>query len=129
MAKARDFWLPRLDSEQVREFSQQHLDSAAMVRSDALSVLKVIAERCQHEARITAAESVNEWLPMVHIVIANLKRFLLGTFHGVSGKYLQEYLDEFVYRFNRRMWQSQLPNCLLQASVSHASVSFRLKQV
>lgn len=33
------------------------------------------------------------------------KRFLLGTFHGVSGKYLQEYLDEFVFRFNRRYWE------------------------
>jgi hypothetical protein len=34
-------------------------------------------------------------LPMVHIVIGNLKKFLNGTFHGVFFKYLQEYLDEF----------------------------------
>jgi len=34
-------------------------------------------------------------LPWVHIVISNLKRFLLGTFHGVQGKYLQEYINEF----------------------------------
>jgi hypothetical protein len=31
--------------------------------------------------------------------IANLKRFLLGTFHGASHRYLQDYLNEFGYRF------------------------------
>ncbi|MEI6859781.1 MAG: transposase, partial [Shewanella sp.] len=51
---------------------------------------------------VTPSELVDEWLPWVHIAIGNLKAFLLGTFHGVSGKYLQEYLDEFCYRFNRR---------------------------
>ncbi len=30
----------------------------------------------------------------------------LATFHGVSGKYLQEYIHEFVYRFNRRWWDN-----------------------
>jgi len=35
------------------------------------------------------------WLPLVHIVIRNMKTFINGTFHGVTHKYLQEYLDEF----------------------------------
>jgi hypothetical protein len=50
----------------------------------------------------------------VHTAIANLKRFLLGTFHGVSPQ-LQKYLDEFVYRYNRRFWEPQLPHRLLTA--------------
>jgi hypothetical protein len=45
----------------------------------------------------------------VHIAIANLKRFLLGTYHGVSGEKLQRYLNEFFYRFNRRFWLLQIP--------------------
>jgi hypothetical protein len=36
------------------------------------------------------------------IAIGHLKTFLLGTFHGVTSKYLQEYLNEFCYRYNRR---------------------------
>ncbi len=36
------------------------------------------------ESRATPAEKVDEWLPKVQSAIANLKRFLLGTFHGVS---------------------------------------------
>ncbi len=38
----------------------------------------------------------------VHMAISLAKRFILGTYHGVSGKYLQSYLDEFCYRWNRR---------------------------
>jgi hypothetical protein len=41
-------------------------------------------------------------LPWVHIVLGNLKTFLLSIFHGVTSKYLQEYFNEFCYRYNRR---------------------------
>ncbi|MEI6859591.1 MAG: transposase, partial [Shewanella sp.] len=57
-----------------------------------------------------------------HIAIGNLKAFLLGTFHGVSGKYLQEYLDEFCYRFNRRKMEKEIPNRLLKLAINHAPV-------
>ncbi|MCP3889376.1 MAG: IS1595 family transposase [Desulfobulbaceae bacterium] len=43
-------------------------------------------------------------LPMIHIVFGNLDAWLLGTYHGVSPAHLQGYLNEFVFRFNRRFW-------------------------
>jgi len=43
-------------------------------------------------------------LPMIHVVFGNLDAWLLGTHHGVSPKHLQAYLNEFVFRFNRRFW-------------------------
>ena len=43
-------------------------------------------------------------LPMIHIVFGNLDAWLLGTHHGVSSTHLQSYLNEFVFRFNRRFW-------------------------
>ncbi|ORU94616.1 MAG: hypothetical protein A6F70_09425 [Cycloclasticus sp. symbiont of Bathymodiolus heckerae] len=46
----------------------------------------------------------DQHLPMIHIVFGNLDAWLLGTNHGVSSKHLQGYLDEFVFRFNRRFW-------------------------
>jgi hypothetical protein len=52
-------------------------------------------------------------------VIGNLKTFLNGTFHGVTRKYLQEYVNEFCYRFNRRFWEDELPMRLLNACLSH----------
>jgi transposase-like protein len=42
-------------------------------------------------------------LPHIHTIASLLKRWLLGTHHGrVDEKHLQAYLDEYVFRFNRR---------------------------
>jgi len=48
-------------------------------------------------------DSEDKSLPHVHMVISLLKRWLLGTHQGAVGeKHLQSYLDEYVFRFNRR---------------------------
>ena len=47
-------------------------------------------------------------LPWSHTVFSNLKGWLWGTFHGVSAKHLHRYLQEFVYRFNRRSLEHDL---------------------
>ena len=46
-------------------------------------------------------------LHWLHKAISNLKTFLLGTHHGRCTK-LQSYLDEFCFRFNRRMAGDQV---------------------
>jgi hypothetical protein len=47
-------------------------------------------------------------LPLVHKAISLLKRWLLGTHQGaVSHEHLDYYLDEFVFRFNRRSSRSR----------------------
>ena len=43
-------------------------------------------------------------LPMIHLAFSNLDAWLLGTHHGVSPQHLQAYLNEYVFRFNRRFW-------------------------
>jgi len=53
-------------------------------------------------------EMASEVLPLVHMVISNFKRWILDVFHGVSRKHLQSYLDEYVYRLNRRHARSDL---------------------
>ena len=106
----------------VRAFAERHFNPAQMVRSDALASLSSLGETQHHEARITPADKAGEWLPWVHITIGNLKTFLLGTYHGVSGKYFQEYLNEFCYRFNRRQVLQELPLRLLNACVQHVPI-------
>lgn len=45
-----------------------------------------------------------EHLPMIHLVFASLKTWLMGTHHGVGHQHLQAYLNEFTFRFNRRFY-------------------------
>ncbi len=53
-------------------------------------------------------EQASELLPRVHLAISLLKRWLLGTHQGaVSHEHLDYYLDEFVFRFNRRRSRSR----------------------
>ncbi len=41
-------------------------------------------------------------VPLADRAIGNLQQWLVGTHHGVSRRHLQVYLDEFVFRHNRR---------------------------
>ena len=45
---------------------------------------------------------VGRVLPWVHISISNPKRSILDTYHDVKADFLQLYLNEFCYKFNRR---------------------------
>jgi hypothetical protein len=47
-------------------------------------------------------------LPRAHRVISLLKRWLLGTHQGaIAQAHLDNYLDEFTFRFNRRAYKSR----------------------
>ena len=100
----------------------QHLKPGQTVKTDAFPALNVVKETQKHQKKITPPQNASEWLPLVHIVIGNMKTFINGTFHGVSSIHLQEYLDEFCYRFNRRFWEPELPMRLLNACLAHTPV-------
>ncbi|MGH8601894.1 MAG: IS1595 family transposase [Gammaproteobacteria bacterium] len=114
--------LEAVSKGQVAAFAKRRLRPEQAVFTDALPALNALAARQLHCPEVTPPKQASEWLPWVHIAIANLKRFLLGTFHGVSAKYVQEYLDEFCYRFNRRFWEAQLPSRLLNLCLEHAAI-------
>ena len=50
-------------------------------------------------------------VPLADRAIGNLQQWLIGTYHGVSRDQLQVYLDEFVFRHNRRrLTHGRVPN-------------------
>ena len=58
----------------------------------------------EHRPRLQRREhsDAQKLLPRAHRAASNLKTWLQGTHHGVSSEHLQVYLDEFVFRHNRR---------------------------
>jgi transposase-like protein len=61
-----------------------------------------------HQRMLQSAkgENTGAYLPMVHLIVSNLKRWLLGTHKGaVLPHHLPAYLNEFTFRFNRRFWR------------------------
>jgi hypothetical protein len=112
--------LNNINFETVNAIVQRHLLVHQHVRTDAFSALNVIDRTQEHAPGVTPSSKVDEWLPWVHIAIGNLKAFLLGTFHGVTEIHLQEYFNEFCYRFNRRFVEKKIPNRLLNLAIIHA---------
>jgi hypothetical protein len=55
-----------------------------------------------HMPTVVGAMAAHSLLPWVHRVFSNLKRLALGVYHGFRKKHIQAYLDEFVFRWNRR---------------------------
>ncbi len=60
----------------------------------------------------------SEALPRVHTAISNAKRNMLGVYHKISDKYMQSYLNELAYKFNRRHFADTLTR-VFTACVGH----------
>ena len=86
-----------------------------------------------HEPRSQRAAAARghdpgELLPAVHRVASLAKRWLLGTHQGSVGEtHLQSYLDEFVFRFNRRRSRSRglVFYRVIELAISHDPVRYR----
>jgi transposase-like protein len=74
----------------------------------------------RHEIVREETEVGSNLLPKVNRVVALLKRWFLGVHQGAVGySYLDYYLDEFTFRFNRRtsQWRGKLFYRLMQQAV------------
>ena len=65
-------------------------------------------------------------LPWTHRIFANLKTWGLGVYHGLRRKYLQSYLDEFVFRFNRRRSRHAAFRSLLAIAVAIKPATYKM---
>lgn len=99
----RDFVGPKVNPQQ--SFKTDALQSHWVLRSMGHALV----------AKVIPAFEAHVELPWVHKAISLAKRFILGTYHGVSAKHLQRYLDEFCFRFNRRRYAGEIAMRLLNA--------------
>jgi transposase-like protein len=100
----------------LRPFVEQTIDpEQATIRTDGLASYRPLAAAGFHHDREVEGHvrRAKEVLPWVHLVFTNLKAWIRGTFHGVSKKHMQRYLDEFVFRFNRRVNEFGLLRAIL----------------
>lgn len=62
-------------------------------------------------------KQVDKVFPWVHKTISNAKRLLLGIHHSIRSTYMQNYLDEYCYKFNRRYLGDKIFDRLMVAAV------------
>lgn len=97
--------IPDASGDSLKGFVTNNIEKGTTVITDGWSGYSFLdSEEYQHTVIPQKyADSKDKMLPHVHMIISLLKRWLLGTHQGaVSEKHLQAYLDEYVFRFNRR---------------------------
>lgn len=93
------------DAATLVQFVADHVEEGATVVTDGHSAYRHLDQvGMKHEAYVVggSARLIDAVLPKVHLLFSNIKTWVNGTFHGVSGKYLELYVSEYLYRFNRR---------------------------
>ena len=82
-------------------FVETAADPDAIAKTDGWSGYAAVpADR--HNVHVVGKTAAHLVLPWIHQVFSNLKGWARGVYHGLRRKHLQAYLDEFVFRFNRR---------------------------
>ena len=80
----------------------------------------------KHDPRVIGETPAHLVLPWVHRVFANAKRWAMGVYHGLRTEHLQAYLDEFVFRFNRRRTPAAAFERLLGLAVALQPAPYRM---
>ena len=92
------------DGSSMAEFASAHVSRGHEVRCDDHGANLALVGGWDAVMRRSASAGDSEAsLPAVHHVISNFKSWLAGTFHGVSVARLQEYCDEFSWRYCHRL--------------------------
>lgn len=121
-SQCRYFKMKVLGSHKSKEIDQtlkENFDQKSIVLSDKSTSYVNISHYVEmHITEKSGKDTTATTLKWVHIAIANAKRTLLGIYHKIKGKYLQNYLDEFCYKLNRRYFGERLFDRLVIAIIT-----------
>ena len=111
--------MPDLKAGTVDAIVEGHVDSESIIKSDDSTSYVNLSEKVKgHQAMVILNKDVEKELPWVHIAISNAKSWIQSNFHKVNNDYLQRYLNEFCYNFNRRYMSNVMFDRLLLACVT-----------
>ena len=134
MGRCRIAPLADASAASLHRFVMDHVEPGATLITDGWQGYSGIEKRGYvHDRRSQRAaqargEEADTLLPAVHQVSSLAKRWLLGTHQGSAEQtHLASYLNEFVFRFNRRTSRSRgmVFFRVLELAVAHAPVRYQ----
>ena len=112
-------------AKSLHGFIDQSVKQGATIKTDGWSAYpgtpKVI-----HEPHVVGSMAAHIVLPWVHRIFSNLKTWALGVYHGLRRKHIQSYLDEFVFRFNRRTTRHAAFKSLIGIAVTKPPITYKM---
>jgi transposase-like protein len=128
--RARMSVIPDFKASTITRFLIQNVAPGSTIYTDGLKSFAALAEvGFKHIARNQPLRSelrkgVKSVVPVADRAIGNLQQWLIGTYHGVSKAQLQVYLDEFVFRRNRRKTPAAAFQTLLGLGTARKSTEY-----
>ena len=120
--------VPNRSAKTLTGFVQENVVKGAVVRTDGWGGYDELTKLgYAHEPMVQGDDGakIDAHLPMIHIAFSNLKTWLMGTHHGVSQQHLPAYLNEFVFRFNRRFYPMTAFASILRIGVNLLGPTYR----
>jgi hypothetical protein len=106
--------MPDLKAETINQTIDNKVDSNANVITDKYKGYSKLKEILKHEEINTSGmKEVHKVFPWVHSAIGNAKNILRGIHHSTGNDYLQSYLNEFCYKYNRRYFKDKFDRLLI----------------
>jgi transposase-like protein len=128
--RARMEVIPDFRSETLLAFLKANVAPGSTVYTDGLKSFTGLKEAgFQHvprsqPLRVDLRKGAKSVVPLADRAIGNLQQWLVGTHHGVSRGQLQVYLDEFVFRHNRRKTPMAAFQTLLGFGTGHKPTKY-----
>ena len=115
-------YITALNKTEVTYEAQKMIKKSATVITDGKRCYRGLQDICKEHKEIIVKDKtqVSKTFPWVHIAISNAKKKLLGLHHQIKDTYMQNYLSEFCYKFNRRHFGQKLFDRLLVAAMDGA---------
>ena len=112
-------------ADELRPFIYETIKQGSTILTDGWNGYNFLSKSKDytHEVKTVSGsgKQAHELLPHVHMVDSLVKRWINGTHQGsISSKHLSYYLDEFAFRFNRKLstYRGKLFYRLIQQAVS-----------
>ena len=123
--------IPDFKSKTILPFITQNVSPGSTIYTDGLKSFESLSNAgFEHIPRIQPLRSAlrkgaKSAVPLAGRAIGNLQQWLIGTYHGVSRAQLQVYLDEFVFRHNRRKQPAAAFQTLLGLGTARESTEYQ----
>ena len=108
-------------------FAEATTAPGSIVHTDGLNSYLGLAKLGYHHRprKQASAAPAEHLLPRAHRAISNLKAWMHGTHRGVSNEHLPVYLDDYVFRHNRRGTPMAAFQTLLGLGAIHEPTTYR----
>jgi len=103
---------------QCRYFKAKVLEKTIVFTDKSTSYINIADYVELHISEKSSQTTTKETLKWVHIAISNAKRNFTGNYHKIKRKYLQLYLNEFIYKLNRRYFGEKIFDRLVIANIT-----------